>query len=118
MKFILNGLVFLAYAIFSGSGLIIIKMAMSESAFNWGNMLEVFLRPKFLAGFFLYALGFLVWMVILSRFKLNVAYPVSVSLFFAVTLLGSYFILGEQFSLLHGIGVLFCFLGVLLIALK
>lgn len=118
MKTIFNVLIFAAYAMLSGSGLIILKIAMSERPLNADNIFQIFLNIKFFSGVFLYGCGFVVWMVILSKFKLNIAYPVAVSLFFVVSGLGSYFILKESFSFQHVIGIILCFLGIILIGIK
>jgi multidrug transporter EmrE-like cation transporter len=57
-------------------------------------------------------------MFILSRFKLNIAFPIATSLFFIISLLGSYFILKESFSFLQAMGIMLCLLGILLISTK
>lgn len=118
MKFIYNFLIFLSYAIFSGSGLILLKIALTEKPFNLGNLAVIFISPKFLAGMVLYVCGFFIWLFIISRFNVNVAYPAVVSLFFIVTGLGSHFILKESFTAQHIIGIAFCLFGIILIGIK
>lgn len=118
MKFVFNFLIFLSYAVFSGSGLIILKIALTERPFNLRNLTAIFFSPKFIAGMVLYLCGFMIWMSILSRFKLNVAYPAVVSLFFIITGLGSYFILKEPYSFQHIMGTALCLLGIILIGIK
>lgn len=118
MKFILNFLIFLSYAIFSGGGLILLKIALTEKPFSLGNLTAIFISPKFMAGVVLYVCGFMIWMSILSRFKLNIAYPAVVSLFFIITGLGSYFILKEPYSFQHVMGTVICLLGIIIIGIK
>jgi drug/metabolite transporter (DMT)-like permease len=118
MKIFYNILIFAAYAIFSGSGLIILKIAMSQRPLSLDNIFQIFINMKFFIGLFLYGCGFMVWLVILSKFKLNIAYPIAISLFFVVSGLGSYFILKESFSLQHIVGIVLCFLGIVLIGIK
>lgn len=118
MKILLNILIFGAYALFSGSGQIILKIAMSERPFIQENLIKIFFNIMFFIGLFLYACGFMTWMYILSKFKLNIAYPIAVSLFFVVTGLGSRFILKESFSSQQVLGIVLCFLGIVLIGIK
>jgi uncharacterized protein YebE (UPF0316 family) len=83
-------IIFIAYALCSGCGLIILKMVMSDTELSLANITSLILNIKFIIGFILYVFGFLLWMSILSKFKLNVAFPVAMSLFFIVSSLGSY----------------------------
>ncbi len=111
-------LTFIVYVVISGSGLIILKIALNETSLSPKNIVQVFLSVKFLIGFSMYASSFLMFMFILSKFKLNVAYPLATALFFVYISLASYFILKESFSAQQVIGIVFCMLGVILIGLK
>lgn len=118
MNTLLNIVIFLIYAVSSGSGLIILKTVMSQQPLSLAALPGIILQPKFFLGFFLYALGFATSMVILSKFRLNVAFPISTSLFFTISVLGSYFILKEPFTYAQATGIMLCLAGVLLISLK
>lgn len=118
MKIMSNILIFLFYAILSGAGLITIKMAVSENPLTLANLLQNLFKPIFLLGFSLYAGGFLTSLFILSRFQLNVAYPLTASLFFIVVLSGSHLILKETMTVFHFVGVSLCLLGILFICYK
>ncbi|WP_445181097.1 transporter [Pseudomonas sp. McL0111] len=59
--------------------------------------------------------AFFVWMLILRRSSLSLAFPLS-SLVFVGVLLGSWLGLGEQISLLHWVGVAVIMAGVALLA--
>ena len=111
-------ILFISYALCSGSGLIIIKIAMNNKSAKSLNIVHTFLQTEFFIGFLLYAFGFLLWMLILSKYKLNIAFPIAMSLFFVVSGLGSYFILNESFARIQVIGILFCLIGILLISVK
>jgi drug/metabolite transporter (DMT)-like permease len=104
------------YAAASGSGLILLKLSLFEKSLDFKNLPVLLFSSKFLVGFFLYALGFVTWIFILSKFKLNFAFPIALSLFFIVITLGSYHILQEAFSPLQIAGTLLCFLGIILIS--
>ena len=118
MRIFLNIILFLGYALCSGSGLIMLKTAMNNKTLQSLNLIQTFLQIKFIIGFFLYACGFLLWMLILSKFKLNVAFPIATSLFFIVSGLGSCFILKESFTFIHVVGIFVCLVGILLINIK
>jgi drug/metabolite transporter (DMT)-like permease len=118
MQKLLDVLLFIGYALCSGSGLVILKIALNDRAARSLSLIEALLQIKFLVGFLLYAAGFLLWMLILSRFKLNVAFPIAMSFFFIVSGLGSYLVIKESFSLIQVIGILLCLAGIVLINLK
>lgn len=59
--------------------------------------------------------AFFVWMLILRRSSLSLAFPLS-SLVFVGVLLGSWLGLGEQISLLHWVGVAVIIGGIALLA--
>jgi len=59
--------------------------------------------------------AFFVWMLILRRSSLSLAFPLS-SLVFVGVLLGSWLGLGEQISVLHWVGVAVIMAGVALLA--
>ena len=84
MKMISNIILFIGYALCSGFGLVILKTAMNTKFIKDLNYIETFFQVRFILGFLLYASGFLLWMVILSKYKLNIAFPIAISLFFIV----------------------------------
>lgn len=111
--------IFSAYSLFSGIGLILLKMAVtiSKPDFNIKSMVD-FVSVKLIIGFSFYVIGFILWMIILSKFKLNFAFPIAMSLFFVVSSLGSILILKENFSINHILGTIFCLIGIIVIAIK
>lgn len=107
---------FLLYSLFSGGGLIILKSTLTGKKLNIDSILGLLTNLYFILGFILYALGFALWMIILSKFKLNIAFPIAMSLFFVVSSLGSYFILSEEFSIRLIIGIVLCLVGIIVIS--
>lgn len=109
---------FISYGLCSGLGLILLKLAVSEHQLSIRRLISLAGNIKFLLGFSLYAAGFLLWLLILSKFRLNVAFPVAMSIFFIISSLGSYFILSEPFSMKQIIGITLCFTGILFVGVK
>ena len=76
---------------------------------------RVFSRPAIVAGFALYGLGMLFWLVALSQVELGYAYPF-ISLSYVLILIASWALFGEDLSILKLFGVASICLGVLVIA--
>ncbi len=76
------------------------------------NILGVMIRPWVLAGLGLYVLGAFTWLVLLSRVRLSVAYPM-VSLGYVVVVLLSALVLHEKVKWKYAVaGLVFIALGV------
>ena len=119
MKLFYTILLFIIYALTSGSGLILLKRAVTgiKVEFTLKGMLHI-ISWELVIGFVLYVIGFICWMVILSKLNLNIAFPVAMSLFFIVSALGSFFILREPFSVNIIIGMIVCLIGIMLVTIK
>lgn len=72
-------------------------------------------EPFVIVGMIIYAVSVLYWLVGLSRVPLSYAYPF-ISLSYVVILGASFFVLGEQLSLLRVAGVVVICLGVFFVA--
>ena len=72
---------------------------------------HVFTSPFLLSGLFLYAMSFLLWLFILAKVKLSVAYPIT-SLNFVLVLLLSYYFFGEKLTMAQYFGVVLIIFGV------
>ena len=83
--------------------------------FNWQWLAAVAVNPGILAAIACYIGAFFVWMLILRRSSLSLAFPLS-SLVFVVVLLGSWLGLGEHISPLHWVGVAVIIAGIALLA--
>jgi multidrug transporter EmrE-like cation transporter len=64
----------------------------------------------------LYALSFCLWLVILSRIELSVAYPIYIAATMLLTALGAALFLGESLTVLKTIGMIFVCAGVICLA--
>ncbi|MDF3160931.1 EamA family transporter [Pseudomonas proteolytica] len=88
---------------------------LGQMDFNWQWLAAVAVNPGILAAIACYICAFFVWMLILRRSSLSLAFPLS-SLVFVVVLLGSWLGLGEHISFLHWVGVVVIIGGIALLA--
>lgn len=88
-------------------------------AFSAENMWPVGLRiasnPYILGGFAFYVFSVLVWLMVLSRVDVSLAYPLS-SFGYVLVALAAYFLFGEQISALRMVGIFVVIFGVYLIS--
>ncbi len=71
--------------------------------------------PTIWLGLACYALGAVLWMVVLSRLDLSFAYPLLALSYILIPLL-SYLILGENIPPLRWVGIAVIFIGVIIVA--
>jgi multidrug transporter EmrE-like cation transporter len=78
----------------------------AQAALRIGNVLTM---PCLFvcSGAFLYIVSFLVWMVILARNDLTVAYPIAISLTLLLSTIGAAMLLGEPVSAMRTAGIAF-----------
>lgn len=110
---IINVLLFFGYTIGSVTGLIILKRHLKPAIAAIGSGVGFFEWSFVAAGSALYLGAFGLWLLILSRMELSVAYPIAVSLTLAFTAIGGSILLGEEMSALRILGLVFVFGGVL-----
>ncbi|AZE65453.1 EamA-like transporter family protein [Pseudomonas synxantha] len=88
---------------------------LGQMDFTWQWLADVARNTGILAAIASYLGAFFVWMLILRRSSLSLAFPLS-SLVFVAVLLGSWLGLGEHISLLHWVGVMVIVAGIVLLA--
>ncbi len=69
---------------------------------------------SFIIGFFLYVLGFFIWLYILSRQDLSLAFPIASGLLYLGLLFGSIFWLHEGISVTRIAGIFLILIGIIL----
>lgn len=79
-------------------------------------LLNLVKQPMFDIGLFMYALATLVWIKILSVEQLSIAYPVMVSITFALVTLGAVLFFKESLNTYKILGLLIIFAGILIIS--
>ena len=83
----------------------------------WRIALQLFFDPLFILAVLLYALGFIVWLVVISKLDLSYAYPI-LALSYCVVPLFSWWIFGEHVSPLRWFGILIIGAGVTVVGLS
>ncbi|MVV52174.1 transporter [Pseudomonas sp. PB120] len=89
------------------------QLGQMDFSLQW--LMAVAVNPGVLLAIACYVCAFFVWMLILRRSSLSLAFPLS-SLVFVGVLLGSWLGLGEQISVLHWVGVAVIMGGIALLA--
>ena len=72
---------------------------------------HVFSSPFLLGGLFSYGVSFLLWLFVLSKIKLSLAYPIT-SINFVLVLIASYYFFDERLSLFQYLGIVLIIIGV------
>lgn len=87
--------------------------------FSFANIISLIINvlknPYLLTGLFFYGLSFLLWLMVLSKMKLSIVYPIT-SINFVLVILASYFLFGERLSGMQYISILIIILGVIALA--
>lgn len=90
-----------------------------ELNFSFSRLLslipQIFQNVWIIAGGFSIGIGFILWLFILSRMKLNIAYPIALSSGAVITTIAAWFLFGERLSLVQILGVLVVIIGIFLL---
>jgi multidrug transporter EmrE-like cation transporter len=87
----------------SAAGLILIKQAGTPAS------------ARFAGGFLLYGAGFIIWLWLLRRLPLSMAFPAAAGALIAATVAGGYFFLGERLAASQTFGVVMILIGIVLV---
>ena len=91
-----------------------IQLALAQSA-GWRVAIPIVSNVFVLGGLFLYGFSAIVWLFVLARVNVSVAYPF-VSLGFLLTMILGCLMFGEAFTIRKILGTLVVMLGVYLVA--
>ena len=109
-------LLFAAFTTCTSSGLLLFKYGWPgfQDAYASGHLLT---RSAILVvvGAALYAISFLLWLLIVSRLDLTVAYPVAIGLSLVAITAGAAFVLGEPLTIARVSGAALILAGIALI---
>lgn len=93
------------------------KAFRSGSALNTiADFLALLPDPKFALGVTLYFISMVLWFQIIAAESLSVAYPMMISLTFAIVTIGAMYFFGERITLRHILGLVLIIGGIATIA--
>ena len=81
-------------------------------------ILRIFQNIYLMGGVFLFGFSFLLWLFVLSRIQLNIAYPIALSGEVALATIGAYFLFKEYLSLFQILGIVLIIVGIFLLLTK
>jgi multidrug transporter EmrE-like cation transporter len=81
----------------------------------WQLSTQLITNPYIMLGLGCYAISVLVWLVVLSKIEVSVAYPM-LSLGFMVNAIAAYYLFGEDLNLIRIMGIATIILGVFIVA--
>ncbi len=94
-------------------------IAIGTFGFTWSNfvpiILKVLISPWIVAGVTVYAISVFVWLMVLSRAPVSVAYPLS-SMGYITSAVAAYYLWSEDLTLTRLAGITIILLGVYLVA--
>jgi multidrug transporter EmrE-like cation transporter len=111
-------LIFALYTIPNVAGVVMMKQGFKEGREFW-QISSYLSNPEnilIIVGGALYVTSFAVWLFILARYELSLAYPIAIGLTLIFSSLASSLLLGESLSIMRIIGIGVVFVGVWLVA--
>lgn len=94
-----------------------VQSGLHENAAIPGLLLQIFTTPYVLVGLSMYMLGAVLWLFVLARLDVSMAYPF-IGIGFIITMLLGAMLLGETLSINRIIGTLLVVGGVTLISIQ
>lgn len=115
----INFLLILVNTLILVSGQFLWKYGMQGQSItlNISSIIKVFFSPFVFTGLIMYGLATVLWLYILSKVPLSIAYPIQ-SLAYIIAVFGAYFIFNETLTIYKILGCLLIMIGVSLIALS
>lgn len=116
---IINFLLILLNTIVLVSGQFLFKFGLSSKDVSFqslGAIIRLMFSPYIFSGLFLYAFATVLWLFILTRVQLSIAYPIQ-SIAYILAVFGAYFVFNEPITLYKIIGCIFIMIGVSFIGL-
>jgi len=111
---LINALLILLNTLILVSGQFLWKIGMTNRSVSFdsiGAIFRVMISPYILSGLFLYGMATVLWLFILTKVPLSVAYPIQ-SIAYILAVFGAYFFFQEEITLWKVIGVILIMAGV------
>lgn len=113
-------LIILANTLILVAGQFLWKMGMTKHEHSFGSIIDIIkmlLSPYILSGLIMYGVATVLWLFILTKVPLSVAYPLQ-SFAYIISIFGAFFIFNEPITVWKVVGVLLIMLGVSVIGLS
>lgn len=107
-------LLLLISILFSSAAQIFQKLASEDLKSHSGSTLQLFFKPNILLSIFFLGTGLLLWLAVLGKLELSIAYPM-LSLGYVLVMLAAKFIFNEQIPFRRWLGALIIVLGITLL---
>lgn len=92
-------------------------IALAQAASPWLIIQQLVFNPLFLLAVALYVLGFIIWLIVLSKVDLSYAYPILALSYGFVPLLSTW-VFGEQIPPMRWAGIAIICVGVVVVGLS
>lgn len=108
-------IIFIIYVISSSLGMVLLKYGGKENLFQLqSSNLALKVNYFFLLGVILFFVSFVLWVIILQKFKLTFISPVAYGLTFIVLSFFSYILLDERVTIYNVLGAAIIILGIVI----
>lgn len=84
---------------------------------SFRSIIDLVFSPFIMGGLVLYGLTTILWLFILSRVQISIAYPMQ-SVAYLISVFGAYFIFGESLTWMKVLGCLVILVGVAMVSLS
>jgi multidrug transporter EmrE-like cation transporter len=106
-----------ASALFTTGGVLLLRSSLVDvDDLSFRSLRSLATDPAFVAGFLLYAMSFLTWLLALRRYEAARIFPAFVSAGYVGVLLGGYLFLGESLGASRLAGIAVILVGIALVA--
>ena len=109
----MNYLLYAIQALISAAGVLILRDSLNGFQLRYFTTSSREAIP-IIFGIFLYALSFILFLIILSKVNVSIAYPVTIGLTLVFTLVGARIFLHESLSIRGMLGISMIIVGILL----
>ncbi|EKD45431.1 MAG: small multidrug resistance transmembrane protein [uncultured bacterium] len=121
MNFVVFALIILS-VLFNTAAQIALKAGMLQIGhfnFSWENLIPIILKiiasPWIILGMMIYVGSVSVWLLVLSRTPISIAYPMA-SLGYITSAIAAYYLWGEDLTLMRIAGIIVILVGVYMVA--
>ncbi len=112
-------LLILVYLLCSTSGLVFVRLGANTTQLAIkSGMMNMSISLYTIGGFALYACSFILWMVLLQRFRLSFLSPIVSGASYICVLLAAFFVLHESINKMQLAGAVVILVGIILMNIK